>query len=192
MNGFGRSEDDASTTFLDLVFNMMAIFLVVVVLMLPFINDPAKKAEGEIATPGDVLIEASWPDGVDADVDLWVRAAGEKPVGYSNRASKTFNLLRDDLGNLQDPTKINHEFVFSRGMPQGEVVVNLHGYRFSVSPVIVQVTVTVKYEGRVTALVSKSVELHQGQEATAFRFSLKDGQAIDVHDTFMPLRSGSF
>ena len=40
-----------------------------------------------------------WPPELDSDVDLWVQAPGDVPVGYSNKGGAVFNLLRDDLGH---------------------------------------------------------------------------------------------
>ena len=75
------------------------------------------------------MIEARWPDGVDADVDLWVQAPGDVPVGYSNKGGAIFNLLRDDLGQRADATGMNYEVSYARGMPAGEYTANLHLYR---------------------------------------------------------------
>ena len=36
-------------------------------------------------------------DTVDVDIDLWVKAPDDIPVGYSNQGGLFFNLLRDDL-----------------------------------------------------------------------------------------------
>ena len=58
------------------------------------------------------MIEARWPDAVDADVDLWVQAPGDVPVGYSNKGGAIFNLLRDDLGTRADATGINYEISY--------------------------------------------------------------------------------
>ena len=52
---------------------------------------------------------------MDADVDLWVQAPGDISVGYSNKGSAVFNLLRDDLGKRVDVTGLNYETSYSRG-----------------------------------------------------------------------------
>ena len=66
-------------------------------------------------------------------VDLWVKAPDDIPVGYSNRGGLFFNLLRDDLGVYKDPTPINYEVAYSRGINPGEHIVNLHLYREDIS-----------------------------------------------------------
>jgi hypothetical protein len=70
-----------------------------------------------------------WPDAADTDVDLWVQGPGDVPVGYSNKGGRLFNLLRDDLGLQSDAAKINYESSFSRGIVEGEYVINVHLYK---------------------------------------------------------------
>src|SRR5688572_5701866 len=121
---------------------------------------PASKAEQVLealkallqTVPGAVVernsgLPEKLPDAkVDADVDLWVQAPGDVPVGYSNKSGRIFNLLRDDLGRAQDITDYNYEVAYTRRMPGGEYVVNLHMYRGrSVSyPVGVKIVASVK------------------------------------------------
>ena len=75
------------------------------------------------------MVEANWPPELDSDVDLWVQAPGDVPVGYSNKGGAVFNLLRDDLGQQLDLSGLNYETAYSRGIVPGEYTVNLHLYR---------------------------------------------------------------
>ena len=75
------------------------------------------------------MVEANWPPDMDSDVDLWVQAPGDMPVGYSNKGGAVFNLLRDDLGQQLDLSGLNYESSYSRGIVPGEYTVNLHLYR---------------------------------------------------------------
>src|SRR2546421_487736 len=56
--------------------------------------------------PGNVIVEMFWDKAIDADVDLWVQAPGDVPVGYSNKSGVIFNLVRDDLGKGSDPNSM--------------------------------------------------------------------------------------
>ena len=89
-------EDAGSTVFRDVIMLALVGFVAMVILMLPYIHPPGAKASDQIAPPGNVIVEIRWPDQIDADVDLWVQAPGEVPVGYSNKGGRVFNLLRDD------------------------------------------------------------------------------------------------
>ena len=199
MQGLDSFEDDQGqdTVFRDVIFLALAGFVAVVLLLLPHLHPP-KEAEAATRSPGNVIVEIRWPDEVDADVDLWVQAPGDAPVGYSNKGAAFFNLLRDDLGNRGDTTALNYEISYSRGVPAGEYVVNVHFYRNSGGYVSVPVTITVSVKADTNEsarrLLATELRLeNEGQEVTAFRFSLdRDGRLIrdSVHDLPKPLRSG--
>lgn len=178
-------EDDSGTIFRDVITLALCGFVAVVILVLPHIRPEAKQAaEAGASAPGNVMVEARWPDEMDADVDLWVRAPGDVPVGYSNKSGVIFNLLRDDLGRNADPTKLNYEVSYTRGIPPGEYAVNLHLYRNKslISPIPVTVVTSVKSPtGDVTRQVlATTVDLaREGQETTVYRFKLSDEGALD-------------
>jgi hypothetical protein len=171
-------DEETLTVWLDTALLMLGGFILMTVLMLSLVNPPAKSAEtvGEQA-PGNVIIEAQWADSLDADVDLWVKAPGDKAVGYSNKSGALFNLLRDDLGQAQDITDNNYEVAYSRGLPAGEYVANVHMYRgVGVTyPVTVKVIARVKPTAEESAqeLVTATIQLrHENDQVTAFRFQL--------------------
>ncbi len=75
-----------------------------------------------------MVVEIHWPNDLPVDVDLWVQAPRDVPVGFWNQGSRFFNLLRDDLGLEGDATGRNYEVSYSRGIPAGEYTVNVHMY----------------------------------------------------------------
>ena len=193
-------DEETLTVWLDTALLMLGGFILMTVLMLSVVNPPAQSAEtqGE-QSPGNVIVEAQWADGVDADVDLWVQAPGDRPVGYSNKSGQMFNLLRDDLGKAQDVTDYNYEVAYSRGIPSGEYVVNVHMYRgVGVAyPVPVKIVASAKTDpnGPARQLVATTVELNrENQEVTALRFRLNaKGQLLagSVNSLFKELRVAS-
>jgi hypothetical protein len=200
MYGLDPSEEDASdTVFRDVVMLALAGFVVLVIMLLPHLHPPGAKTADDLAPPGNVLVEVRWPDEIDADVDLWVQAPGDVPVGYSNKSGKIFNLLRDDLGRAQDLTDYNYEVAYTRGTPGGEYVVNLHMYRGrSVSyPVGVKIVASVKRDptGAARRIVATTVELRkESQELTALRFRLDANGGLvagSVNSLFKPLRAAA-
>lgn len=199
MQGLDHFEADqgTDTVFRDVIFLALAGFVAVVLLLLPHLHPP-KEAEAAIRSPGNVIVEIRWPDEVDADVDLWVQAPGDTPVGYSNKGGMFFNLLRDDLGRRGDTTDLNYEISYSRGVPEGEYTVNVHLYRNTGGYVSIPVTISVSVKSNTNEsahrlLATKLLLEYEGEERTAFRFSLDDkGKLLrdSVHDLPKPLRSG--
>jgi len=199
MHGLDPLEGDQGheTVFRDVIFLALAGFVAVVLLLLPHLHPP-KEAEAATRSPGNVIVEIRWPDEVDADVDLWVQAPGDTPVGYSNKGGTFFNLLRDDLGQRGDTTELNYEISYSRGVPAGEYTVNVHLYRNTGGHASIPVTISVSVkadtnESARRVLATDLLLETEGEETTAFRFSLDhEGQLIreSVHDLPKPLRSG--
>ncbi len=202
MHGIEDIEDDSGTVFRDVITLALAGFVVMVVLVLPHINPKTAPTKAAVEPPGSAIIEVRWPDAIDADVDLWVRAPSESPVGYSNKGGRTFNLLRDDRGHYDDPTNLNYEVSYSRGLPAGEYVVNLHYYGLALGlgasagevPATVVVSTRDAATGVVTRQFTETVALQRvGEEATALRFAVDEfGKIVpgSLNHLFKPLREG--
>lgn len=190
-------EGDDGTVFRDVIMLALLGFVTIVVLLLPHLNPPVPPTD-DAPTPGNVVVELRWPDAVDADVDLWVQAPGDGPVGYSNKGGRVFNLLRDDLGFANDPGTLNYEVAYSRGRPGGEYVINVHLYtnKSQRYPVECEVTIGMKKlsGSGLKRIAYKKVRLvEMGQEMTIMRFKLDDkGDLVSgsLHDVPMMLRSG--
>lgn len=184
MTSFRSFDDDSeSTVFRDVIFLALAGFVAIVLVILPHLAEPGSRKDAETEPPGNIMVEAFWPDDQDADVDLWVQAPGDVPVGYSNKGGAIFNLLRDDLGNRFDATLLNYEVAFGRGLPPGEYIVNVHLYRNASGrlPVPVRLVVSVKTDPARSSrqMLATAVELRRpGQELTVFRFTLDAAGAL--------------
>ena len=198
MLGLDPLDEDASgTVFRDVVMLALVGFVALVVMLLPHLNPPGAKTADDVAPPGNVIVEVRWPDEIDADVDLWLQAPGDVPVGYSNKGGAVFNLLRDDLGRKADATDLNYEVSYSRGIAPGEYTINVHLYRNSarVLPVPVTVVTSVKKSPteRARQLLASKVELgREGQELTVYRFRLSEaGELVpgSVHSLQRELRT---
>lgn len=190
--------DMGGTVFRDVIILVLAGFVVIVLLLLPHINPPAQAAKQSMDPPGNVMVEMRWPFELDTDIDLWVLAPGDSPVGYSHKDCSALNLLRDDRGHLRDASNLNYEVSYSRGAPAGEYVVNPHLYNSRsdiLVPIPVDVVVSVRRSASAGAqqIVTSTVLLRRvGEEITVFRFKLDDnGQLVadSVHNIFKPLRA---
>lgn len=175
-------EDAWGTVFRDVVLLALVGFVAMVIMLLPHITQAKREAEDQKA-PGNIVVEIHWPSELPVDVDLWVKAPQEVPVGFWNLGGQTFNLLRDDLGIEGDATDENYEIAYSRGIPSGEYVVNVHMYGplkgDDTVPVSVVVSVKQPYDSLQQILQTTVKLTRRGQEETAFRFKLTaDGDLV--------------
>ena len=175
-------EDPWGTVFRDVILLALVGFVAMVIMLLPHIT-VAKKESEQTKVPGNVIVEMHWPSNQAVDVDLWVKAPGEFPVGFWNQGGEIFNLLRDDLGFVGDATDENYEITYSRGILQGEYIVNVHMYGplppGVTVPVNVVVSVRKKYDDANQLLKTDIKLTRQNQEETAFRFKLTgDGDLV--------------
>jgi len=171
-------EDDPSgTVFRDVLMLALIGFVAMVIMLLPHLSRKHEENR-DTYTPGNVVVEIHWPDDLPVDVDLWVQAPHDVPVGFWNQGSRFFNLLRDDLGLEGDATGRNYEVSYSRGIPAGEYTVNVHMYGTVPHGVRVPVRVVVSVKpmyGELEQLLETRIELtRRNQEETAFRFRLRD------------------
>ena len=176
-------EDTWGTVFRDVIMLALIGFVAMVIMLLPHITPKQEDAEDQKA-PGNVVVEMHWPTDMPYDLDLWVQAPREAPVGFWNQGGVTFNLLRDDLGGEGDATRENYEITYSRGIPAGEYIVNVHMYgplpKGVTVPVNVVVSAKPKY-GDMSQLLETTVNItHHSQEETAYRFRLtEDGELVE-------------
>jgi hypothetical protein len=195
MRGFDQLDDqDDGTVFRDVIMLALLGFVTIVVILLPHLNPPTRAQD--IAAPGNIFVQATWPVDANDDVDLWVQAPRDRPVGYSNKGGKTFNLLRDDIGLVSDSDNANYEVAFSRGAPEGEYIVNLHLYarRSGINPLKVSLVVQLKGSGdSLSTIAKREISLvRPGEEITVIRFRLdSNGRLVkgSIHDLPYPLRN---
>ena len=170
-----------------------------VILLLPFVNPPTEE-ESATTPPGNVIVELFWDDKRDVDIDLWVQAPDDIPVGYSNKGGLFFNLLRDDLGIYKDNSPVNYEVSYSRGISDGIYVANLHLYREDTTPfkpILAEMLVSVvdpdSDKRRQILKTSKMLE-NIGEEITVFQFKLDKKGNLDknsINNNYVMLRSGN-
>jgi len=183
-------ESNSGTVFRDVILLVLIGFIAMVVMLLPHLNRSKKETQEHMA-PGNVIVEAHWPNDKPYDVDLWVKGPKSGPVGFWNQGNRLFNLLRDDLGADGDATELNYETSYSRGIPAGEYIVNVHMYGpippGTIIPVKVVVSVRKKL-GETTQILQTTVLLtRRHQEETAYSFRL-NGEGDLVEGSVSTLR----
>ncbi len=183
-------DDTTGTVFRDVLLLALLGFIAIVVMLLPHISTTKEQTEDHRA-PGNVIVEMHWPNDLSVDVDLWVKAPNQLPVGFWNQGGHVFNLLRDDLGIEGDATNENYEVSYSRGIPPGEYVVNVHMYGNLPAGVTIPVNIVVSVKKKLEdtrQILNSTVELfRRNQEETAFRFRL-DHEGELVPDSVSTLR----
>ena len=196
--GAGTSDNNTiNTLFRDALMGVLGALVVALIILVFHINDPKKKDDENERARGNVRVEVIWDKNTNVDIDTWVQAPGDIPVGYSNLNGRVFNLVRDDLGSYADLTEMNYEVAFSRGIPAGEWTINLHWFSNAQGAVEVPVKVLItmkKNDGEVSkeapiTIMSKHVILKRvGQEVTVIRFTTDEEHNVDTSSFTTNLR----
>lgn len=198
MDLFNNNDDfaETGTIFRDVIVLALLGMVAIVILLLPHIHPPKQSEKKDITAPGSLIVEVLWPIEYNADVDTWViaPAPGGNPIGFSNKAGPIFNLLRDDLGNNNDITELNYENVFSRGIPDGWYVINLHlyGTKDNKFPVPVKVVISIKSNGLTKQVLVSDVFLTgRKEEITVFNFQIHDKKLVrdTVNNDYFPIKT---
>lgn len=174
----------------DIIANDFAwnLFLsILALLLLLFAVETSSNSPEE--TPGELGFYIQWPDGLDVDIDLWVKPPGLPPIGYSNDSGPNTSLLKDDLGNVNDSTPLNFEFSYARVPLDGEYIVNIHYFRGSISNVPIRIIVFQKTSDTNRQLFAGEITLSLKQEKTAIRLTF-DAKSVIFRSTLQePIRS---
>jgi len=200
-NRFDDGNNDSSISFRDVMMGMMGLLAAIVVLLILQPREPNKATDQQQHSRGNIRVEVMWPDSYNVDIDTWGKAPNNRPVGYSNRSGLVLNLVRDDLGRFTDIGNHNYETMFSRGLPAGEWVFNVHWFsntdKVVTVPVRVVITITkddsYNSKSKPKQVVATNLTLNYvGQEKTVIRFKLdKNGNIVknSMTSLFKPLRS---
>ena len=195
-NGLSNEND---VVFRDVILLALTGFISMVILLIPFVNPPTEE-ESSSTPPGNVIVELFWDDKRDVDIDLWVQAPDDIPVGYSNKGGIFFNLLRDDLGIYKDNSPVNYEVSYSRGISDGVYIANVHLYREDKAPfkpIIAELLVSVvdPDSNKRKQILRTSKKLEEiGKEITVFQFELDKKGKLNknsINNKYVMLRSGN-
>ncbi len=198
MDNIGSSEEN-DVVFRDVILLALTGFISMVILLLPFVNPPTEE-ESSSTPPGNVIVELFWDSKRDVDIDLWVKAPDDIPVGYSNKGGLFFNLLRDDLGIYKDNSPVNYEVSYSRGISKGNYIVNVHLYREDKAPfepIIAEMLISIvnpDTNKRKQILKTKKKLEEIGKEITVFQFELDKKGKLNkesLNNNYVVLRSGN-
>lgn len=175
--------------FVDLLLNLAVAFAFLFMLSQMLIN-VNKNKDSAAEREGAYIIEISWDNGMDADVDLWVLGPNNERSGFLSRDNQMMSLLRDDLGNTNDKyvnekgqeviNPINREEVTIRTPLKGVYVVNIHYFRNPLEgKQIVTVRAQIKRIKENTVISERTITMNQmGEEKTLFYFELNEAKEL--------------
>lgn len=187
---------DSSTPLGDVVFNLVVILIFLILFLLILPKEKKKDESQNVQIGGNIAVSVRWPDGQPQDIDLWVQGPDGIPVGYSNRTSRTWSYLRDDLGtDVFSPE--NYELAVTQGVPMGKYVINLHFFSNHGGPLNVPVQAEVILKATQVAdkeIIFKGEVIikNTGDEITVVQFQIDENRSLiknSVSDKFEPVRN---
>jgi hypothetical protein len=188
-----RSSQSTDISFLDILFNMVLLFLILFVLS--FINmNKDKKSDANMETKCEMLITLTWDSKCGADIDLYCKDPLDNIVFFSSRENGLMYLNRDDLGTINDKITLpdgstktyneNREVISLKGLLDGTYIVNTHYYSPHTWKGPVDVTVKVEKINpsiQILWVGTKTLEV-TGDEKTMVQFTLADGKLVETNE----------
>ena len=175
------------------------LLLCVVSVALVCVHPPGAKG---VEHKAEYLLTASWPNTIDADVDLWAAGPSGKPVFYGARDVGCARLDQDDRGFLDGRVRLADgsevavdqfkETISLRCIEPGrwDAAVALYAYHAGGEPVRVPVHVElVALNPNVRVLYARDVTLERvSQSLNTFSFDLgRDGKAAMADPPLGPI-----
>jgi hypothetical protein len=201
VRGSGSDKANAIAA-IDLLLNLLMLFVVVAALAIAQMNKPSQ--EKSVEMKAELVIELTWAEHNFSDLDLWVMLPNGRKVGFTNRDAGVASLDRDDRGAFGDTYEteqgelrvipVNKETTVIRANVPGRYVVNVHHFHHFPEadiglpenhalpdPVLVKLT---KLNPRLEELGQHRVAVGKvGTQRTAFCFELDGTGKVTQVDT---------
>ena len=180
------------TAYLDLLFNILLLFVVYFIVTILFVN-PKVENENNVIAKAEAMITLTWNKESIDDMDLYVEDPLGNIVYFSDKESGLMHLDRDDLGTSNDSIMVagqrieykeNIEIVSIRGWIPGEYIVNVHCYlKRTPEPTNINVSIE-KLNPYISLIYQKDVIMTRSSyEATICRFSVdSEGNITDINE----------
>lgn len=182
-----NSKFTSTTAFLDLLFNMLLVFVAMFLMAILLINPP--QTEANVDQNVEYVITIRWDNNTKHDVDLWM-TDGKETVGFINKQGSNFFLTRDDIGpDSMDRIlgfSVNEETMSILGGIPGKYTAAVHLYAVREEPPPVKVTwVLTRVRGGPRRIAHGEVTLTaKGQEITIVHFEINDeGKIVNIDTT---------
>ena len=183
-----RSRYSATIGFLDLLFNVLLGFTILLIILLAIIK--VETAKPAVEDKNEFVIRLQWNNATNDDVDLWVLTPNGNTVGFKSKEHDGVFLTRDDLGAANDIVKkadgtvtfnpLNEEIINIRKFVPGRYIVAAHFYRSDperTDPLTIKATLL-----KVNPFEEYKPVEHQfttvGEEKTLFIFTIMEDGTI--------------
>jgi hypothetical protein len=180
----------ANLAFVDLMFNLCIGFVSLFIISFLLINPIAKN--GVVDPPIVLMIEMTWEDTSDRDIDLYLRGPDGAIIYYGSRDNGYATLKRDDLGGRSDTYVVNgiehevernYEIITLTALPDGDYVINAHFFGLgrvrdhaSTEPISIRMTGLQPFMIYFEADLSTKYR----EEVTAAAFKVVNGEVKDL------------
>jgi hypothetical protein len=166
------------------VVDLLVALVIMLTAILALTTISRKHTPPSIPVYGKYVVVVDWPDGNKDDVDTYVEDPQDHIASFLNPQIGLMHLEQDDLGTgtsdsatvggKQVAPKRNEERVIIKGIVPGEYTVDVHLFTKRQSGPVAVTVKLVRLEGHDATVISqKVVLLQQGNEKTAFRFTLR-------------------
>lgn len=184
-------------SYLDYYVYYVAVFIGLFFIALALINEEAKK--GNVIDPSQFMIELTWADNDNSDIDLWVQDPTGAITYFDHKDSQIVTLDRDDLGinnsvvlenGVVITNPLRREVANIRRIIPGTYTVNVmmyHNRTGNKTPA----HVTIRRLNPYIEISEKTVELTaNGDETTILNFDLDEKGAVsNTNDNYTSLFS---
>ena len=202
LNPLRSKSSNKILSLMDAFLSLTIIILLGLGILMLFINDPQDRDQDDTVEPiGSMMVEMFWPDDVHVDMDLWVQAPDDSPVGFSRKTGIQFDLLRDDLGRNNDMAGRNYEIMIGKDIVPGKYYVNVDWYPTGASnrregygpgigtvhtePIEVRVVVSLTIKGQIAKqIIARTYTVKHLQEINMFNFEITEEYDINPDSVY--------
>ena len=187
-----RRPNNTTKSFIDLLFNILICFFMLLMLTVMMINPKAKNKDIELKA--ELIIGINWDESSSDDVDLMLKAPNGDVVFFGRTNIKHISLDRDDRGTLHDVVQLedgkflqtteNWENIVIRKLMPGEYTINVFMFRKN-DAAPTKVNVKVQKLNPYTSVFSDSIIMTEAREEHTFiNFTVDQfGKIKDLHTT---------
>jgi hypothetical protein len=180
--------------FLDFIFNILIVFIIMTVIAIVHMNPPTKKSDAP--KKAEFIITVEWTKDSNNDIDVWLKSEGKnnEPLHWRNKQKSPFFLDRDDTGQNIDTyltstgtikkIEINREVITARGYPEeGDYYLNLHLYNKRSPDINDEVEITIVKLNPYGVLYKRKVKLFtRWEEKDVLSFRIDNDVIHDFHN----------